>query len=126
MKLSAALGDLELSNQPPPKASVPKFRAHKEALGGLIAEVSPPVRSQDVILDLRGKRVEASLDELDGFIDELLRRQEDGGYVLHGHGTGAMKDAVRNHLAAHACVRHARPAERDEGGDAFTVFWLTV
>ena len=126
MRLSAALGDLELSTLPPQKPAAPKVRAHKEMAGGVSPDAPPPVRSEDVILDLRGKRVEASLDELDGFIDELLRRQEDGGYVLHGHGTGAMKDAVRNHLAAHACIRHARPAERDEGGDAFTVFWLAV
>jgi DNA mismatch repair protein MutS2 len=122
MKLSAALGDLELSTTPPPKMTAPKVRHESRAA----VELSTPVRSQDVILDLRGKRVDASLDELDGFIDELLRRQEEGGYVLHGHGTGAMKEAVRNHLGGHACVRRARPAERDEGGDAFTVFWLSV
>lgn len=122
MKLSAALADLELSTTPAPKVAAPKLR-HE---GRASVELSAPVRSQDVVLDLRGKRVEASLDELDGFIDELLRRQEEGGYVLHGHGTGAMKEAVRNHLGGHACVRHARPAERDEGGDAFTVFWLAV
>jgi len=124
MKLSAALADLELSTTAPPKVQ-PKPRARGEAGLG-VAPLAVPVRSQDVILDLRGKRVEVSLDELDGFIDALLQRQEEGGYVLHGHGTGAMKEAVRNHLGAHACIRHARPAERDEGGDAFTVFWLAV
>lgn len=129
MKLSAALADLELSTTAPPKVSPKVTQRGASSLGGagsVAVELAVPVRSQDVILDLRGKRVEASLDELDAFIDELLRRQEDGGYVLHGHGTGAMKEAVRNHLGAHACIRHARPAERDEGGDAFTVFWLAV
>lgn len=124
MKLSAALEDLELVTTP-----ALKIVARKPAIVATVrvaVELVAPVRSQDVILDLRGKRVEGSLDELDGFIDELLRRQEDGGYVLHGHGTGALKDAVRNHLGGHVCIRHARPAERDEGGDAFTVFWLAV
>jgi DNA mismatch repair protein MutS2 len=124
MKLSAALGDLELCTTPVAKAAPTPRR--KEAPASAAVELSPPVRSQDAILDLRGKRVEVSLDDLDGFIDELLQRQEEGGYVLHGHGTGAMKEAVRNHLAGHACVRHSRGAERDEGGDAFTVFWLAV
>lgn len=83
-----------------------------------------PLKSQDVIVDLRGQRVEEGLSQVDSFLDELLRRQEMGGYVLHGHGTGAMKEAVRQHLRGHDVVLSSRPAERDEGGDAFTVFWL--
>jgi len=126
MKLSAALADLELARPDVAKVLTQKPRRESAPRSVATVDITAPVRSQDVILDLRGKRVEASLDELDGFIDELLRRQEDGGYVLHGHGTGALKDAVRNHLGAHACIRHARPAERDEGGDAFTVFWLST
>jgi hypothetical protein len=31
---------------------------------------------------------------------------------------------VREHLAGSRFVTHCRPAESDEGGDAFTVFWL--
>jgi hypothetical protein len=31
---------------------------------------------------------------------------------------------VREQLRASAYVEHSRPAESDEGGDAFTVFWL--
>jgi DNA mismatch repair protein MutS2 len=54
----------------------------------------------------------------------MLRENEPVGYVLHGHGTGALKLAVRSHLSAATHVRRARPAEPDDGGDAFTVFWL--
>jgi DNA mismatch repair protein MutS2 len=88
------------------------------------SELLAPVRTDDIVLDLRGQRVEEGLSLTDQFIDELLRRQEPGGFVLHGHGTGAMKEAVRQHLRAHLCARSARAATRDEGGDAFTVFWL--
>ena len=63
--------------------------------------------------------------QLDEFIDTLLRRGENVGYVLHGHGSGAMKNAVRSHLRELGIIRLARPAERDDGGDAFTVFWLS-
>lgn len=88
------------------------------------AEKSAPVRSEDVTLDLRGQRVEESLLLIDHFVDELLRRQEPGGFVLHGHGTGALKEAVRQHLKGHCCIELCRAAQRDEGGDAFSVFWL--
>jgi DNA mismatch repair protein MutS2 len=68
--------------------------------------------------------VEEGLTKVDSFIDRLLARSESGGFVLHGHGTGAMKAAVREHLRASTYVEQSRAAEPDEGGDAFTVFWL--
>ncbi len=83
-----------------------------------------PVRTQDNTLDLRGHRVEESLDLVDGFLDRLLDRGEPVGYVLHGHGTGALKLAVRAHLGSSPYVRRSHPAEPDDGGDAFTVAWL--
>lgn len=87
-------------------------------------EAPAPVRTAATTLDLRGARVDEALERVDGFIDELLRRRERAGFVLHGHGTGALKSAVREHLAASRHVDRSRPAEPDEGGDAFTVFWI--
>jgi DNA mismatch repair protein MutS2 len=81
-------------------------------------------RTEATTLDLRGQRFEEALSRVDGFIDRLLGINEVAGFVLHGHGTGALKVGVREHLRASAYVEHSRPAEADEGGDAFTVFWL--
>jgi DNA mismatch repair protein MutS2 len=41
--------------------------------------------------------------------------------VLHGHGTGAMKDAIRKVLARSPYVADSAPAPEDQGGDALTV-----
>jgi DNA mismatch repair protein MutS2 len=85
----------------------------------------PPIRTSHNTCDLRGQRVDDALMELDRFIDELSRNApEDPGFALHGHGTGALKRAIRDHLSASQRVVDVRPAEQDEGGDAFTVFWL--
>jgi DNA mismatch repair protein MutS2 len=81
-------------------------------------------RTQDTTLDLRGERVDEALGRVDAFIDRLLGGNEAVGFVLHGHGTGALKSNVRDHLRASAYVEHSRPAESNEGGDAFTVFWV--
>ena len=70
------------------------------------------------------KRVEPALEELDAFIDKVLRDGEPFGFVLHGHGTGALKSAVREHLRQHRSISQAQPAERDDGGDALTLFWI--
>ncbi|MEP7051388.1 MAG: Smr/MutS family protein [Pseudomonadota bacterium] len=86
--------------------------------------LAAPQRTQAATLDLRGERLEAALDRVDPFIDRLMSSNEPVGFVLHGHGTGALKLHVREHLRASAYVEHSRPAEADEGGDAFTVFWV--
>jgi DNA mismatch repair protein MutS2 len=83
-----------------------------------------PVRTSHNTLDLRGQRVDEALDAVDAFVDRMLRVSEPVAYVLHGHGTGALKLAVRAHLSAASHVRRAVPAEPDDGGDAFTVIWL--
>lgn len=125
MKMNVALTDISLPGPlavAAPKQTSSRQQTHLAASPAAVAIV----RSQDVTVDLRGQRVEDGLLLLDQFIEGLLHHHEPGGYVLHGHGTGAMKDAVRTHLRAHSCVHTSRPAERDEGGDAFTVFWLSI
>lgn len=71
--------------------------------------------------DVRGQRVEEALDRIDTFLDRLVREGIEVGFILHGHGTGAMKVAVRAHLGKAPPVRGWRPANANEGGDAYTV-----
>lgn len=80
-------------------------------------------RTSDNTLDLRGMRVEAVPARLDAFLDRLLGEGEPVGFVLHGHGSGAVRSAAREHLGGSSYVEHVRAAEPDEGGDAFTIFW---
>lgn len=82
-----------------------------------------PMRTEENTCNLRGERVDDGLMLLDVFIDQMLQQGEPNGFVLHGHGTGALKSAVRQHLASHRGVQRAESATREDGGDAFTVFW---
>ncbi len=83
-----------------------------------------PVRIDSNTLDLRGARVDEALDQVDAFVDKMLRAGQRAAFVLHGHGTGALKQAVRNHLSLSLQVSDSAPADPEDGGDAFTVFWL--
>ncbi|RLB57383.1 MAG: endonuclease MutS2 [Deltaproteobacteria bacterium] len=83
-----------------------------------------PMRTEDNTCDLRGMRVDEALEALDRHVDQCLSFAEPAGFALHGHGTGALKQAVREHLALSSHIGRSRPAEQGEGGDAFTVFWL--
>ncbi len=106
------------------KASTSSSRKQSASLASRYQSTRELIRSQDTTLDLRGQRVEDALAHVDAFVDELMQRHEPGGYLLHGHGTGALKEAVRQHVRAHVAISESRPAERDEGGDAFTLVWL--
>jgi len=100
-------------------------RKDKSNNADAIVSHSPASRFSHNTLDLRGERVDAALDKVDAFIDELLRRGEPAGFVLHGHGTGALKQAVRDHVRSLRQVRESAPAPPEDGGDAFTLLWLS-
>jgi DNA mismatch repair protein MutS2 len=81
-------------------------------------------RSAERRLDVRGFRVEELVRAVDRFLDGLFAGGEAECLVLHGHGTGALKQALREHLAASPYVAAFRPGDRHEGGDAATVVTL--
>jgi DNA mismatch repair protein MutS2 len=85
-----------------------------------------PARTIESTVDVRGERVEDALALLDKFIDESLLAPRDTVFVIHGHGTGALRNAVREHLAMHAAVSKWRAGKDSEGGDGVTVVWLDV
>jgi DNA mismatch repair protein MutS2 len=68
--------------------------------------------------------VEELLREVDRFLDALYAEGAPECVILHGHGTGALKHSLREHLAASAYVGTFRPGDRHEGGDAVTVVRL--
>ncbi len=95
--------------------------------GGAVAADAPLERSLRVdsnTCDVRGLRADDALGMVDTFLDRVLGQGSTTGYVLHGHGTGALKLAVREHLKRSPWVRASRAADPQDGGDAFTAFWL--
>jgi len=79
------------------------------------------VRFSGNTVDLRGKRVDEGLDAVEAFLDQALLQGREAIFVLHGHGTGAMKQAVRRMLGKNPRVDAWAPANADQGGDAYTV-----
>jgi DNA mismatch repair protein MutS2 len=73
---------------------------------------------------LIGQRVEAALDRLDGYLDEALLAGREEVRVVHGHGTGRLRDAIRDHLRSHPAVASFRPGDEREGGNGATVVAL--
>jgi DNA mismatch repair protein MutS2 len=81
-------------------------------------------RTPGTTLDLRGQRVEEALANVDRWLDEQLLLGHDAVFIVHGHGTGVLRAAIREKLATHPAARRARPGEASEGGDGVTVVLL--
>ncbi len=116
LRMAVDLDDLELipRAKPEPEAGPePKLRRADEASDSMAVE-----------LDLRGLRVEEGLDRLEGYLDDALLLGLPWVRVIHGHGTGAMKSAVREALRRMPFVERSRPGEAGEGGDGATVVYL--
>jgi DNA mismatch repair protein MutS2 len=72
-------------------------------------------------LDLRGYRVEEALDELEAYLDKASLVNLTPVSIIHGHGTGALKTAVRDFLSTSPYVAKFRSGENKEGGDGVSV-----
>src|SRR5215207_4066550 len=75
-------------------------------------------------LNLIGQRVEPALEELDSYIDRALLAARKEVRVVHGHGSGRLRQAVREHLRSHRGVTSIRSGAPNEGGDGATVVTL--
>jgi DNA mismatch repair protein MutS2 len=75
-------------------------------------------------LDLRGARVDEALESLGRYLDDAGLAGLDKVLIIHGMGTGALRDAVRSQAGGHPMVKDVRSGERHEGGDGATILTL--
>jgi DNA mismatch repair protein MutS2 len=81
----------------------------------------PPPMTSDITLDLRGMRVDDALTEADAFLDQMLQRDRTHCYFIHGHGTGALKQALREFLRGSPLVAEVNAGDLNRGGDGITI-----
>ena len=64
------------------------------------------------------------MDALGRYLDDASLAGLDRVTIIHGLGTGALRDAVRFEAGNHPLVKSLRPGERGEGGDGATIVSL--
>ena len=85
---------------------------------------SRATRALSTELDIRGHAIDEGLMELDNFLDGAVMSGIEVVTVIHGKGTGALKNAVRQHLKTHRGVKEFRRGVYGEGEDGVTVVTL--
>ncbi|RIU93724.1 endonuclease MutS2 [Oceanobacillus picturae] len=75
-------------------------------------------------LDLRGERFEDALLKLEKYIDDSLLAGYGKVSIIHGKGTGALRNGVKEFVKKHPRIAGQRSGEAGEGGSGVTVIEL--
>lgn len=107
-----------------PPAPAEERRSAPPPLSRAPAPDDAPVRTPETTCDVRGMRVEEAIGAAEAFLDRALGEDRDVVFFIHGHGTGALKQALRRFLKESRYVSRYREGRREEGGDGVTIAWL--
>ncbi len=72
-------------------------------------------------IDIRGQRAEDALIEVDKYLDQALLAGFEEVRIIHGKGTGALKDIISQFLRKHPQVREYREAAWNAGAAGVTI-----
>lgn len=81
-------------------------------------------RSFSTELDIRGYAADEGVYEMDSFIDNAVVSGISLVTIIHGRGTGILRNAIRAHLKRHPSVKSYRPGVYGEGEDGVTIVEL--
>ena len=103
-------------------------RLHKVGEGGPAAASTTKVTlsPKEIIageapeLDIRGLRLQEALERLDAYLDSAVAQGADHVRIVHGKGTGALRQGVWRHLANHPMAGAFDFAPPERGGDGAT------
>jgi DNA mismatch repair protein MutS2 len=112
------------------RAALPIEAAARAVQRPASARVDPssqerPLQTGDNTCDLRGLRVDDAVAMATSFLDRALHAGMPAVFLLHGHGTGALREALREELGRTRYVSRFRSGYPDQGGDGVTLAWLS-
>jgi DNA mismatch repair protein MutS2 len=76
---------------------------------------------EQTVVDVRGQAADDALDQVVAALDRAVLDGAPFLRIIHGHGTGKLKAALREYLRGSPYVENFRPGDRAEGGDGVTV-----
>jgi DNA mismatch repair protein MutS2 len=112
LRVRARLNDLE-------RSPIGQAELAEEGGGGGIH--TPPIESPGLEISLRGKHLDEALEELDHYLDQAYAVGLPFVRIIHGKGTGMMRQAVREALRDNPHIASFEEAGDKEGGAGVTV-----
>ncbi|MEH2161973.1 MAG: endonuclease MutS2 [Nostoc sp.] len=118
MKMTVKLQDVESLDGQKPEPVVKAKPAP--------APVTPPpqsvpeIRTSQNTIDLRGKRVA----DAEYILDKAISEATGPVWIIHGYGTGKLRQGVHAFLQQHSRVNNYEPAEQTDGGSGVTVAYI--
>ncbi|WHX39547.1 endonuclease MutS2 [Mesobacillus sp. AQ2] len=109
LKMKVKESDMEYINTPKPVETRP------------VATVKGKDFHVGLELDLRGERYEDALMRVEKYIDDALLAGYPRVNIIHGKGTGALRQGVQEYLRNHRSVKKIRFGDAGEGGTGVTV-----
>lgn len=110
VSLWADLADLREPGEAAPKKASPS--------------VKKPSPGAALSLDVRGKRADEALAEVERFIDQAILAGFSELEIVHGRGTGALRREIHEYLKSSPATARFSAAPEDRGGDGMTIVEL--
>jgi DNA mismatch repair protein MutS2 len=125
MKMTVKLEDIESldGKKPEPTAKEQKKAEERNRTESKVApsEVAPVIRTSKNTFDLRGKRV----SDAEIILDKAISEANGPIWIIHGHGTGKLREGVHAFLQQHPRVTKREPAAQADGGSGVTIAYIS-
>jgi len=119
MRIRAKLDEVERRGSP--EAAVPAPEPEPAPARATQLAASPGLE-----LDIRGQTVEDALPELERYLDAAYLAGLPWVRIIHGKGTGKLRQGVRDYLRASPVVNSIEAGKENEGGDGVTIVKLAL
>jgi DNA mismatch repair protein MutS2 len=113
MKMTVQLQDIESLDGQKPEPIVKS----KPVPAVVPPPPAPAIRTSKNTVDLRGKRV----SDAEYILDKAISEADGPLWIIHGHGTGKLKQGVHAFLQQHPRITNYEPAEQSDGGTGVTI-----
>jgi DNA mismatch repair protein MutS2 len=122
LRVRARLADLvRKPNEESPVSNDQPSVSRKQIVEASGRAAASSTKSPGIELNLRGKLVEDGLEELDRYLEKAYSSGLLFVRIVHGKGTGKLREAVRNALKSSPYVASFEEPKDSEGGAGVTV-----
>ncbi|NOH01340.1 MAG: endonuclease MutS2 [Chloroflexi bacterium] len=126
IRVRARLSDLvrrQIMDDSPPKGTLPQTEKNRQPSSTVHR---PSSSSPGMEVDLRGLMSEDALDKMERYLEQAYLAGLPWVRIIHGKGTGKLRQAVRDALKGHAYVKSFEEGGHTEGGEGVTVAKLNA